>query len=528
MSAATVTANIASIADIVRVHSVDRPSTTALVVDDCRITFAELAARTNRAAQAFAAAGVGFGDRVAFIGKNSAEYFDVTIALAKLGAVGVAVNWRLAAPEMLHIINDATARVVVVGAEFFGHVEQIAQHFTHVQTIVAVGPHGSWPEFTDWIAQYPAIDPGVVTGPDDIAMQLYTSGTTGLPKGAMLTNRNLFATVDGAATHWRLDSASVNLAVMPMFHIAGAGTALVGMYAGCTTVVMRDVDPAAILRAIREHRITNVLLVPAVIQFLLLTPGVDETDFSSLRTIVYGASPISDDVLVKALQQFGCDMIQVYGSTETTGPITQLDAADHDPRLRPHLLRSCGKPFPWVEVRIVDSDGRDVADGEVGELWTRSSQNMAGYWNMPVATADTITSDGWLKTGDAGYRGEDGYIYLYDRVKDMIVSGGENVYPVEVENVLMTHPAVRDVAVIGVPDQKWGEAVKAVVVAVGDPDSAQDLEGDLLAYARQQLAGYKLPKSVDFVCELPRNPTGKILKRQLREPYWDHTARRIG
>jgi long-chain acyl-CoA synthetase len=266
-----------------------------------------------------------------------------------------------------------------------------------------------------------------------------------------------------------------------------------------------------------------MLLVPAVIQFLLATPGVESTDFSSVRAIVYGASPITDDVLVKGLERFGCEFVQVYGLTETTGSITQLD--EHDPVNRPGLLRSCGKPYPWVTVRIVDNTGADVPDGTVGELWTRSAQNMLGYWNNPGATAATLTQDGWLKTGDAGYRGDDGYIYLHDRLKDLIVSGGENVSPTEVENVLMTHPEVGDVAVIGVPDEKWGEAVKAVVVpAAGTSPSA----ADLIAYARDRLGGFKLPKSVDFASVLPRTPSGKLLKRTLREPYWEGVGRSIG
>ena len=249
---------------------------------------------------------------------------------------------------------------------------------------------------------------------------------------------------------------------MPLFHMAGSGWVFVGLYEGATTVVLRDVDPAAILDSVVRHRITNMLLVPAVIQMMLGTPGVEDADFSSVRAIVYGASPITDDVLVRGLERFGCEFLQVYGLTETTGSITQLD--DHDPVGRPELLRSCGKPYPWVELRIVDDGGRDVPVGTVGEVWTRSAQNMLGYWNNPDATAATVTDDGWLKTGDAGYVDRDGYVYLHDRKKDMIVSGGENVYPIEVENVLMTHPAVDDVAVIGVPDGKWGEAVKAVVV----------------------------------------------------------------
>jgi long-chain acyl-CoA synthetase len=518
-------ADIASIADIVRVHSAERPDAVALEVGERTITFAELDTRSSRAANAFRVAGVQFGDRVAFIDKNGAEFFDVTYGLAKLGAVGVAVNWRLAPPEMLQIIEDSGAQVVVVGSEFFGHIEAIEDRLTKVHTIVAVGSHDRWPTFDDWIAGHPADDPGVTTGPTDVAFQLYTSGTTGLPKGVILTNNNFFGAVSGIAEQWRFTPDSVNLALMPAFHIAGAGWAMVGHYFGCTNVVMRDIDPAAILAAVPRHRITNAFMVPAVIQFLLVTPGIEHTDFSSLRTLVYGASPISDNVLVKGIERFGCEFIQVYGLTETTGAITQLEGVDHDPEHRPGLLRSCGKPYPWVEVRIVDANGDDVATGVVGELWTRSHQNMAGYWNKPSATAATITPDGWLKTGDAGYLDDKGYIYLYDRVKDMIVSGGENVYPAEVENVLMAHPDVADVAVIGVPDEKWGEAVKAVVVPAA---GSQPTEADLIAYARDQLAGYKLPKSVDFTEALPRNPSGKLFKRQLREPYWEGVDRNVG
>jgi long-chain acyl-CoA synthetase len=516
--------DITTIAEIARVHAVKRPGAVALVVGERTITFAELDARSSQAAQALQAAGVGFGDRVAFIEKNSAEFFEVVCGLAKLGAIGVPVNWRLAAPEMLHVLEDAQATVLVVGSEFFNHIEAIEDRLTTVRTVVAIGgDHARWPLFDDWIAEHLAEDPGVTTGPDDVAFLMYTSGTTGSPKGVMLSNKNYFSKATGIADEWRFDGDSVSLAVMPMFHMAGSGWALVGMYEGCTTVVLRDVDPPAILDAIARHGITNLLLVPAVIQFLLGTPGVADTDFSRVRAIVYGASPITDDVLVKGIQRFGCEFLQVYGLTETTGSITQLD--DHDPVHRPELLRSCGKPYPWVELRIVDKDGADVPNGTVGELWTRSPQNMLGYWNNPEATAETVTSDGWLKTGDAGYLDDEGYVYLHDRMKDMIVSGGENVSPAEVENVLMTHPDVGDVAVIGVPDQRWGEAVKAVVVpAVGTAPS----EAELIAYARQRLGGFKLPKSVDFAETLPRTPSGKLLKRTLREPYWEGVGRRIG
>ncbi len=226
------------------------------------------------------------------------------------------------------------------------------------------------------------------------------------------------------------------------------------------------------------------------------------------------------------MEVFGCSFIQVYGLTETTGAITQLEPEDHDPVNRPALLRSCGKPYPWVEVRLVDQDtGLDVPDGTVGELWTRSPQNMKGYWANDEATNATIDSDGWLRTGDAGYRDENGFLFLHDRVKDMIVTGGENVYPAEVENVLAKHPDVADVAVVGVPDERWGEAVKAVVVK---RDGSDVTDKDLITFAREHLAGYKLPKTVDFTDVLPRNPSGKLLKREIRAPYWEGATRQIG
>jgi long-chain acyl-CoA synthetase len=263
--------------------------------------------------------------------------------------------------------------------------------------------------------------------------------------------------------------------------------------------------------------------VPVVLQAILEAPGVRPEDFSSLRKLLYGAAPISESVLRRAMELLGCDLFQLYGMTETSGAIIQLDPADHDPS-RPGRLRACGRRYPWVEVRVVRPDGTDTDEHEVGELWVRSPQVMAGYWRQPEATAQTITPSGWLKTGDAGFRDMEGYLYLTDRVKDMIVTGAENVYPAEVENVLMDHPAVAEVAVIGVPDDKWGEAVKAVVVPVADPPDP----AELIAFCHGRLAGYKCPKSVDFADTLPRTASGKLLKREIRAPYWTGADRLIG
>jgi long-chain acyl-CoA synthetase len=517
---------ITTIAGIVRTHGKDRPNKPAIEFDGRTLTFGEMDTRSSRLANALENAGVASGDRVAFLDKNGIEYFETTFALAKLNAVNVAVNWRLAPAEIAQIIEDAGAKVVIVGREFVAHIEKIEPEMASVSTIIAIGGHPRWLDYEALIAASAPTDPGVQAAGPDVAFQLYTSGTTGLPKGVMLTNDNFFKGVMNVTESWRFSPDSVNLAVMPMFHIGGSGWAMVGLFHGCQTVLVRDVDPARVLQLIAEFRVTNAFIVPAVIQFLLQIPGVDEADFASLRAIVYGASPITDSVLTKAMEVFGCEFIQVYGLTETTGAITQLDPGDHDPAGRPELLRSCGKPFPWVEVRIVDPETSDDAPiGVVGELWTRSPQNMKGYWANEAATRAAVTDDGWFKTGDAGYCDQDGFLYLHDRVKDMIVSGGENIYPAEVENVLAKHPAVADVAVIGVPDAKWGEAVKAVVVpGQGTEVTAQEL----ITFAREHLAGFKLPKSVDFTEVLPRNPSGKLLKREIRAPYWEGAERQIG
>jgi len=322
----------------------------------------------------------------------------------------------------------------------------------------------------------------------------------------------------------------VSLVAMPLFHIGGTGWALGGMSRGGHSVILRDVDPAAMLRLIEEHRITETFVVPAVLMFVLATPELATTDVGSLRTIYYGAAPVSEDLLVRSMEALGCDFAQVYGLTETTGAITSLLAEDHDPSgPRSRLLQSAGRPLPHVEIRIVDPDtGEELPVGNVGELWTRSDQNMLGYWGKSDATADVLSGEGWFRTGDAGWVDAEGYVFLHDRIKDMIVTGGENVYPAEVENALQAHPSVADAAVIGIPDDRWGETVKAIVVRTPDaPDDDEALAADIIAATRERLAHYKCPTSVDFIDVLPRNPSGKVLKRELRKPYWAGRSRKV-
>ncbi len=514
---------------VIRRHASERPDRVAMRAGDRVWTYAELHRESARVAQAFIAEGVQAQDRVAVLDRNVPEYFTFLFGAAMVDAVTLAVNWRLAAPEMEYILNHAQTKVLLIGEEFLQHLAQMK--LETVERVVVVGEGGEYVGYADWIAERDPVDPERSCDPQGTCYQLYTSGTTGLPKGVELTHSNLLAAMDEGARCWSIDGESVNMVAMPLFHIAGSGWAIAGFCQGAEAILVRELDPAEVLRLIEQHRVTNSLFVPAVLQILCSVPGVEKTEFGSLRSIVYGASPISEEVLVRAMEVFGCDFVQVYGLTETTGAITNLPAEDHDPGgPRAHLLRAAGRPWGGVELRIVDAEsGKDVADGEVGEIWSRSPQNMKGYWRNPEATAEVYPEGrdasglGWFRTGDAGYL-RDGYLFIHDRVKDMIVSGAENVYPAEIENVLMSHASVADAAVIGVPSEKWGETVKAIVV---DAPGAAATDEDLIAYCRERLAHYKCPTSVDRIAALPRNPSGKILKTELREPYWKGHARRI-
>jgi len=516
-------------------HHSDRPM---FKVRGETVTWGEHFARACKVGHALAAEGVGDAGRVAFLDRNGLEYFEVLFGGALGGAVNVAVNWRLSPAEMGAVIDDSRAKVLVVHPEFVPCLAAMPSALPNVSRIVVIGDAKADSDaggasdlarrvsYEDWLADCAGTDPGHEGAPEDVSLQLYTSGTTGLPKGVMLTNRNMATQLGGAMETFGITESTVSLVAMPLFHIGGSGWAVAGMSRGGLSVILREMDPAELLRLVEADAVTHAFLVPAVLMALLATPGIERADLSSLDTIFYGASPISEDVLVRCLEVFACRFSQVYGMTETTGAIIRLDPEDHDPEgPRKHLLRAAGKPLEGVELRIVDPDsGDDVQTGEVGELWTRSAYNMLGYWDKPDETSSTILEGGWLRTGDAAYLDEEGYVYLHDRMKDMVVSGGENIYPAEVENVLLAHPGVSDAAVIGVPDDTWGEAVKAIVVRA--PGAEAD-EAELISFCRERLAHYKCPKSVDYADALPRNPSGKILKRELREPFWEGRERRV-
>jgi len=513
----------ATVLDNVRSHAREHGANPAYWTPARTWTFAQVDEASSRIAQGLHSLGIGPGDRVACLTKLTADCVALVLGANKIGAVCMPVNWRLAPPEIEYIVNNGAAKFLLADRAFSSIQEQI--NVPTLRKFVVTE------DFAAWYGSFEAKDPGYQPSPDDTALQLYSSGTTGLPKGVELSHRNLKAAmVDTTPLAIAYQGPpDVMLNALPTYHIAGVGVALLTASRGGVSVLYPDFDPAKVVAAIAEHRITHSFLVPAMIQFMLQVPGVAKADFSSLRCISYGASPITEKVLIDAMRTFKCQFVQVYGLTETTGAISYLPPEDHDPEgPKKDLLRSAGKPMDGVELRVADAAGRNCAEGEVGEVWIRTAQNMKGYWANGKATGEAFVDRdpdglGWFRSGDAGYL-KGGYLFLHDRIKDMIVSGGENIYPAEVENVLMQHPAVADGAVIGVPDDQWGEAVKACVVL---KKGFQTDEKQIVEFMRERIAHFKCPRSVDFMEAIPRNPTGKILKRVLREPYWSGRTRRV-
>ena len=495
------------VADVIRRHAAQRPEGVALRHGERELTYADLDERSNRLAQALLARGVGAGTRVAYLDRSSPEVVELLFAASKVGAVLVPLNWRLAPPELAAVLADSGAPLLIAGPAF----REVAQR-VRPPALIVVGEG-----YERWLAAHEPRDPGGRGDAGDVIVQMYTSGTTGVPKGVLTTHANLAVTAQ-TSLRWAFDERSVSLTPLPMFHIGGIGWAYCGLWHGATTVIVSEFDPATVLDILEHQRVTNAVLVPTMLQLLTAVPGAAERDYSALRSIAYGAAPITTPVLKASLRTFGCALLGLYGLTESTGGVVALEPEDHDPGgPREHLLRSAGRPYPWVELKIADPvSGAALGPHEVGEVWLRGPNVTPGYFDRPAETAAALTADGWLRTGDGGHVDDDGYLFLADRIKDMIVSGGENVYPVEVEEALAQHADVADVAVIGVPDAHWGEAVMALVVPRPGTRPASE---DLIAFARERLAGYKLPRSVELVDELPRTPSGKVLKRALRERY---------
>jgi long-chain acyl-CoA synthetase len=501
------------------------PDQIALIQGERQLSYGELHDLVLRCVAALKSIGIGEGDRVGYLGLNSIDYAVLMQAALRVGAVTVNINWRLVAREVAYIAADAELALLVTEAE---RLPQITPG-TVARVILIDAEHEGLPPFEAWLRTHAPDAETCAVAAGHAAIQLYTSGTTGHPKGAILTHGNFAAAI--AQSHrigesWASwEAHDVSLIAMPQFHIAGTGWTISTLNAGVTGVLLGKPEIEDLIDAVERHRVTKMFAVPAVLGMILNHPRAAAADLGSVRGLLYGASPIPLDILKRSMALFpNARFVQMYGATETSGTIVYLPPEDHHIDGTPRMA-GCGKPYPEVELRIVDTAGEALPVRAIGEVLVRSPLVMSGYHKLPDATAAAFLDGGWYRTGDAGYLDEDGYLYLYDRVRDMIVSGGENIYPVEVENALHEHPGVRDCAVIGVPDVQWGEAVKAIVVS--EPETSLD-GPELIAFARERIAGYKVPKSVDFVDALPRNPSGKILKKELRRPYWPLGERKIG
>ena len=478
----------------------------ALIADGRRLSFAELNAAANRAARALQAQGVRRGDRVAVLLRNGVDYVALYYAAAKLGAILCGINWRLAAPEIGFILADSEPKLLVYDMDFAATVDALPRH--EIPIFAAGAETKGRPSFDTLLAAAAEDEPAVGAGADDALVLVYTSGTTGRPKGAVLTHRQMFwVSTTMAATH-DYKQGDVNLVPTPLFHVGGLSFATLFVHMGATLALPRVWEPRAILRLIADEKVNHFFAVSAMLRSLLEHPDLPKANLASLRWILCGGAPVPP-ALIAAFAERDVPVLQTYGATETAGPATAVD--------RDHALAkagSAGLPYFHTDLRIVGKNGAAVPAGEIGEIQVRAPHLFAGYWRNPEATAAAFDGD-WLKTGDLGRRDADGYLYIVDRAKDVVISGGENIYPAEIEAVLAAHPGIAEVAVVGLPDAEWGEVPCAVVVA--KPGAAITLES-LRAFCADKLARFKLPRRLQLsAAPLPRNATGKLLKAEIRK-----------
>jgi long-chain acyl-CoA synthetase len=518
-----------SLTSLVRRAAQVNPAAPALVHEDRSLPWAAFPERLARIAGGLRQLGVGPGDRVAVLALNSDHYYEFYFAVAWAGGVFVPVNTRLAPPEIEHWLQDSEAKVLCADASFLPVAEELLPRLPTLEHLVAIGrevpgPYTSWETLAD---AAPVPDAG--RHDDDLAGLFYTGGTTGRSKGVMLSQRNLVVNAMQAAPILELRPGDRCLHTAPMFHIADWCMCVgMAMMAG-TNYFLPAFEPVTVLETIAARRIQKMLMVPTMINLVVNHPEIGAHDLSSLEGVMYGASPMPEAVIRRALEVLpGTRFYQAYGQTEAAPILTMLRPEFHTVDADGPFagkLGSAGQAVPGVEIAVLDGDGRPVLPGEVGEVCARGPNVMAGYRNLPEQTAQTLR-DGWLHTGDGGRLDDDGFLFIVDRVKDMIVSGGENVYSAEVENALYRHPSVGQCAVIGVPDEKWGERVHAIVVR--KPDTAVDAE-ELVAHCHRLVAGFKCPRSVEFRDEaLPLSGAGKILKTELRRPFWEGRDRQVG
>ncbi|MEP2737167.1 MAG: long-chain-fatty-acid--CoA ligase [Erythrobacter sp.] len=506
--------------EIINHWATERPNGPAIEQEGRLTNFTELEAVTRRLIGFFQSRGLVKGDRIAWLGKNSDLHCQLYLAAARMGIVMVPIGWRLAPPEIAFILSDTGAKLVFAGEAFEQTAKDVIHGLETKPELIGEGAARAALAHHDAGEFEPA-------GVDDPILQLYTSGTTGNPKGVQLSNGNiLHLRIAGneAGVDWNhYEADDCVLFAMPCAHIGGTGLINNAVANGVRCRVDAEFTPDGVLSAI-EAGATHLFIVPAALQMVVQHPKAAETDFSKLKFLMYGAAPMPLELLKEAVKTMpNAGFVQLYGMTETTGTVTALDPEDHTLEGN-ERMRSAGKAIPGVEAQIRGPDNKELPLGEIGEVCIRSPSNTEGYWNLPDATASTIDAEGWVHTGDAAIMDADGYVYIQDRIKDMIITGGENVYPAQVESAIYGHPAIAEVAVIGIPSEKWGEEVKACVVAKPGHDIDPN---DVIAYTRENIAAFKVPKTIDIIPELPRNASGKILRRQLRAPYWEGQERGV-
>lgn len=507
---------IRSLADIPRFHARLHPDKPALLFRDRLTTFRELDLASNRIANAVLSLQLPPDSRIAFLGKNSDIFMIVLFGVMKAGLTLVPLNWRLALPEIIAVLEDSSASVLFFENDATSDVEALVCAVPAVRSLEIGAGSLSWPHLEDWLDGFAYDDPQVPVTGSATALQIYTSGTTGMPKGVELTHEgfNYILLNEHLSPDLGWQERDVFLFALPNFHLAGVGMALQAIHSGVPLSIITRFDSLHAIQTIEKTKVSVLYLVPSAIHLLLEEPVAAMADFASLRLIMYAGSPITPVLITRALERMSCRFLQIYGATETSSAVTVLAPEDHrlDDRA---VLSSCGKPVGLIEVKVLDADGRLVPNGEVGEFWIRTPGIMKGYWRKPKETADVL-HHGWYKSGDAGYRTAEGLLFLVDRIKDMVISGGENVYSAEVERVVSEHPNVQQVAIIGLPDERWGEAVSAVVIL---KSGATLSEEELVQFCRPRLAGYKIPRRLLVTDAFPMSDSGKILKRELRERY---------
>lgn len=516
------------ISDIPRKHAKLYPNDEALVFEEYRFTWLQLNERINRLANGLISLDIKRSEHVAILAQNSHRFMEFYYAASRAGLVAVPLNWRLSRDELRYILNHSESIAFLVGEEYIDMANSLRPELPRIRHYISMDkPIEGMIDYESLLNESVATAHDSPINEDALFILMYTGGTTGLPKGVMISNRNILTATLGCVLSIKPERTDSTLMVLPLFHIA-FWPVLSVHYVGAKAVLNKRFDLAWVLKTIQEERVTHMNIVPTIAGFMLTFPDLDKYDLSSMRALTYAGSPMPFELLMRLKEKFpNLDFGQGYGLTEASPTVALLDEKDHrktETEKDRRRLTSAGREALTIEVRVVNDKGEEVAPGEVGEITARGKNIMMGYWKNPELTAQTLIN-GWLHTGDMATVDEDGYIYIVDRKNDMIISGGENIYPREVEEVIFKHPAVLECAVVGVPDRIWGESVKAVVVLKAGQKATED---EIMVLCKKHLAGYKKPKSVDFVSSLPKTPIGKILRREIKAKYWEGYEKKIG